>query len=260
MSPSSSILVSFHSVSTRLPLTPQPLIPSSFFRLCCVFPVRPFIPQRKKRGKRRTRVRLKLASVPKSVGTPGGQIGGVVRMHVHTLWKTHTKSPPFIFSRTLSLSHTHAQTHTFPSTLQSPVTTGLWQTKYRLPSTPLTDRLPLHTHGTGSAHKHTYLHKDCTRKYNSLTICFELRAPSCYKKQVCRVFRAVRCGLQVFGVRGHSLCVTWTVMSCDGAQLTRMKQQKRWKAAHLNRHRAKKKIQMRYRQQKQGKSILIKKL
>lgn len=77
---------------TPLPTPQSPSISSSLSLslppsvcLCCVFLVYPFICCRVKRRKRK-RVRLKLASVPKSVGTPGGQIGGVVVFW----WHTHT--------------------------------------------------------------------------------------------------------------------------------------------------------------------------
>lgn len=73
--PSSHTPISFHLF---------PSLPPSVC-LCCVFLVYPFICCRVKRRKRK-RVRLKLASVPKSVGTPGGQIGGVVVFW----WHTHT--------------------------------------------------------------------------------------------------------------------------------------------------------------------------
>lgn len=65
--------------------------------------------------------------------------------------QTHTqKAPPTTHFLTDTLSD--CLTLTFLFSLQSTVTTGLWRTKYRLPSTLLTDQLPLHkhTHTTGN--------------------------------------------------------------------------------------------------------------
>lgn len=129
-SSSLSFLYFVHSIRDPAP------VPLPSLHLCCVFLIRPFIRQRTQR----TKHRLKLASVPKSVGTPGGQIGGVVppgdtNTHTHTC--RHRKSP------THFLRHSLTKTHTFPSSHQSIVTIGLGKTKYRLPPTLLTDRLPL---------------------------------------------------------------------------------------------------------------------
>ena len=119
----------------------NPHFPLSFSRLSvlCLPGFRPFIRQGDEEEEEEEDEGLFEVGVrpKKSVGTPGGQIGGVVlRWHKHTHSNTHT--------------HTH--THTLPSSHQSVMTTGLGKTKYRLPSTPLTDRLPLHTH----THTHTH--------------------------------------------------------------------------------------------------------
>lgn len=84
---------------------------------------------------------------------------------------THTESSLLIFSQTLSLTFTR----TFPFSHQSPVTTGLGKTKYRLPSVPLTDRLPLNSHTIRNTSAHTCAHRLYTE--NLMTICFSTESP-----------------------------------------------------------------------------------
>lgn len=119
-----------------------------------------------RRGGRWTSL-LKLASVPKTVGTPGGQIGGVVlwwqkcthtRTHMHAHTQTH--AVPYSFSHRHSLSHSH--THFHPH-IKVPWLQGLERLN--------TVYLQLHwrisflsTYTPPETHVCTHIHADCTQK------------------------------------------------------------------------------------------------
>lgn len=114
---------------------------------------------------------LKLASVPKTVGTPGGQIGGVVlwwqkckhaRTHAHARTHTNTNAHtvPYSFSHRHSLSHSH--THFHPH-IKVPWLQGLERLN--------TVYLQLHwrisflsTYTPPETHVCTHVHADCTQK------------------------------------------------------------------------------------------------
>lgn len=69
--------IPFSGVNINFILTAPDPLPSPSLSLCCVFLVRSFHPSEEEEEEEDEGC-LKLASVPKSVGTPGGQIGGVV--------------------------------------------------------------------------------------------------------------------------------------------------------------------------------------